>query len=131
MTRTEKTIVLSSIANTVIYAPYFIFLITRESPPHPLAIFPWHIAGMVLNFAALFATFRDLYRRPFSNPNAKLTWCLLILCTGGIGWWVYIFKHALQATSKIPCNGADTNRKTSNTISEWSEDNQKSEQNCP
>lgn len=62
----------------------------------PLAIFPAHFLGMVLNLAALILTIRDLYLRSFPNPNAKITWLLLILMTGGIGWIVYIFKYALK-----------------------------------
>jgi hypothetical protein len=96
MTRIEKAIVFAAIIYMIIYAPYFLFQITRDTPPHFVTIIPWHVIGMILNFAAIVATFRDLYRRPFSYPNAKLTWCLLILYTGGIGWLVYIVKHALR-----------------------------------
>lgn len=96
MKRTEKTIVFAAIIYMMIYAPYFFFQLTRNTPPHFDAMIPLHFVGMLLNFVALATTFRDLYHRPFSDPNAKLTWCLLILSTGGIGWLVYIFKHALQ-----------------------------------
>ena len=51
---------------------------------------------MAQNLVAFVITMRDLYRRPFSNANDKVTWTLLILCTGGIGWLVYVFKYALK-----------------------------------
>jgi len=41
-------------------------------------------------------TLRDLYLRRFDSENAKVTWALLIVMTGGIGWLVYIFKYALK-----------------------------------
>ena len=59
-------------------------------------IMPFHLLGMFQNFVAFVLTIRDLYLRPFPNPNAKLTWALLIHWTGGIGWLVYVFKHALK-----------------------------------
>lgn len=51
---------------------------------------------MAQNLLAFFLTLRDLYLRPFPGENDKVTWCLLILCTGGIGWLVYVFKYALH-----------------------------------
>jgi len=88
-----RFVVLLAIANMSIYMPYFFVQFLRDSAT---IIVPWHIAGMVLNLTAFVATIRDLYARPFPSPNSKVTWCLLILCTGGIGWIVYVFKHGLR-----------------------------------
>ncbi len=96
----QRIVVLLAIGNMVIYIPYFLILGIATSANgiqlNPMAIMPWHVAGMFLNLLALIATFQDLYLRPFSNPNSKVTWCLLILCTGGIGWIVYVFRYALK-----------------------------------
>ena len=61
-----------------------------------MILIPFHFLGMAQNFLALFLTLRDLYRRPFPRANQKLIWCILILMTGGIGWVVYVFRHALK-----------------------------------
>ena len=93
----EKAIVLWALAYMAIYIPFFFFAGSRVTPDQFLEIIiPLHLAGIVQNFLALALTIRDLYKRPFPNPNQKLTWCLLITWTGGIGWLVYIFKHALK-----------------------------------
>lgn len=99
MNRAEKALVVVALLNMFLYVPYFFLQVYRlESSVQvsPLAIFPWHFFGLGLNFVVLVATIRDLYSRPFPNPNAKLTWLLLILVTGGIGWVVYLLKHALR-----------------------------------
>lgn len=73
-----------------------------------MILIPFHFLGMAQNFLALFLTLRDLYRRRFPRANQKLTWCILILATGGIGWVVYVFKHALKprpTAENIPTSG--------------------------
>lgn len=99
MTRTERAIVATALAYTAAYLPYFLMQMARATngaQVSPEAISPLHFLGMALNLTALVVTIRDLYLRPFVNPNAKLTWLLLILYTGGIGWLVYVFKHAFK-----------------------------------
>ena len=98
MSRFEKAIVITALVYMAIYVPYFLILAASGclGVDVPLsAIFPFHLLGMALNFAALIVTIRDLYLRPFPNPNSKLTWLLVILYTGGIGWLVYLFRHAM------------------------------------
>lgn len=92
----SRFITLTAIVNMAIYTPVFIGSVFIATPPEIRALIPWHVAGMVLNGLALVATIRDLYLRPFQNPNSKVTWCLLITSTGGIGWIVYVFRHALR-----------------------------------
>lgn len=97
MTRVERAVVIAALVYMAAYAPYFVVQMIRLANGAHVsaeAAFPLHFLGMALNFAALVVTIRDLYLRPFVNPNAKLTWLLLILVTGGIGWLVYLFKHA-------------------------------------
>lgn len=98
MNRFEKFLVLGPIAYTAVYIPCF-FYVVSSSPSDPTAfnrILPFHFAGMILNLMAFAVTLRDLYKRPFESENTKLTWGLLIVMTGGIGWLVYVFKHGLK-----------------------------------
>ena len=92
----ERTIVIIAMTNMAIYMPCFFFLAIRMTPGFPSGMIIWHFAGMILNLIALVITIRDLYLRHFPNANSKVTWCLLITWTGGIGWIVYVFKHALK-----------------------------------
>ncbi len=98
---------IAALAYMVVYIPYFLIQMQRVAngdQVSPLAIFPFHFLGIGLNVAALIVTIRDLYLRPFANPNAKLTWLLLILMTGGIGWLAYVFTYAFKprTASKAP-----------------------------
>ena len=104
MKGTERAIVITALVYMALYVPYFFVQIHRASNGvlvSPLAIFPLHFVGMALSLAALILTIRDLYLRPFDSANAKLTWLLLILTTGGIGWLVYLFKHALRPRTSV------------------------------
>lgn len=96
MSRGERLFVLWTLAYMVVYSAVFVSIAYRDVQPSLSWLLTFHFLGMAQNFAALFLTIRDLYKRPFPNPNQKLTWALLILCTGGIGWLVYIFKHAIK-----------------------------------
>lgn len=80
-----------------IYVPFFVLSLAPVDADHRMLwILPFHFLGMLLNLVALVLTIRDLYMRQFPKENAKLTWILLILLTGGVGWLIYIFKHALK-----------------------------------
>lgn len=95
----ERAIVIGALVYMALYVPYFFVQMYRSEhgvPVSPLAIFPFHFLCMALNVVAVILTIRDLYLRPFANPNSKLTWLLLIHWTGGIGWLVYVFRHALR-----------------------------------
>jgi hypothetical protein len=99
----ERKIVLAAIAYLAVYLLGFFgtFLVTmhmsRESADLlMLALLLFHFLGMVLNVTAFILTLRDLYLRSFPDPDAKLTWLLLMFLTGGVGWIVYIFRHALR-----------------------------------
>lgn len=100
----ERAIVIAALLYTALYIPYFFAQMYRFSlgiNVSPYAIFPLHFLGMALNFLALILTIRDLYLRPFADPNRKLTWLLVILLTGGIGWLVYVFRHALKPRTRL------------------------------
>ena len=100
MTQWERTVVIAALVYMAAYLPYFFGLMYLEVAVgievSPWAIFPPHFLGMALNFAAFIVTMRDLYLRPFGNPYWKLMWLVLILMTGGIGWFVYLFRHAFK-----------------------------------
>ncbi|NOX54609.1 MAG: hypothetical protein GXP27_09260 [Planctomycetes bacterium] len=112
--RVGRAVMIAAIAYMLGYVPYFLWQMYRVSDGatvSPHAVFPAHFVGMALNLTALIFTVRDLYLRSFSDPNRKLTWLLLILCTGGIGWMIYIFKHALKpramnhGADRVPTDG--------------------------
>ena len=95
----ERAIVVAALLYMAFYIPYFFaqtYRISQGINISPYAIFPLHFLAMAFNFLALILTIRDLYLRPFADPNRKLTWLLVILCTGGIGWFVYVFRHAMK-----------------------------------
>jgi hypothetical protein len=106
MGRAERAIVFLAVAYMAGYLPLFFAWAICQSEPPIVLFFTLHFIGMALNFTVLVLTIRDLYKRPFSNPNDKLTWLLLILCTGGIGWLVYLFKYAIRPRrpqTSLPC----------------------------
>ena len=94
----ERWFVLWSLGYMVVYVPVFLIVMARPraSLDSFFYILPFHFLGMIQNFAALILTIRDLYLRSFAHENQKLTWLLLILLTGGIGWIVYVFLYALK-----------------------------------
>ena len=92
----ERFLVLGAVVYMGIYIPCFLIAAGSRNPDMFHVITPFHLFGMFLNLVALVLTLRDLYLRKFESENAKLTWALLIVMTGGIGWIVYIFKHALK-----------------------------------
>lgn len=101
MTGIHRFIVIAAIGNMAIYVPCFLLEFIRavafdDSQPLSTLMVVWHLVGMFLNLLGLIETIRDLYSRQFPNPNSKVTWCLLILMTGGIGWFAYVARHGLR-----------------------------------
>ncbi|REK19439.1 MAG: hypothetical protein DWQ37_01170 [Planctomycetota bacterium] len=90
--------VIAALVYMALYIPYFIVLMVRGArgvAPPVLAIAVPHFIGMALNLAALVVTIADVCRRPFPGPYARytrVTWILLILFTGGIGWLIYAIR---------------------------------------
>lgn len=105
--RFGRGVILTALIYMALYAPYFMVQSYRSmsgAEVSPWAIFPPHFVGMALNFTAFGFSIRDLYLRPFPNPNSKVTWVLLIVFTGGIGWLFYIVKYALKP--RLPIDNA-------------------------
>ena len=99
----EKTIIIFALVYLFFHLISFFYLAFLGAELQFEVIAPFHFTGMGLNLIAFILTIRNLYLRTFPNPNSKLTWLLLILCTSGIGWYVYIFKHAVKPrTSQNP-----------------------------
>jgi hypothetical protein len=103
MTGLERGFVIWTLSYMAVYVVVFFVVIGRAmSAPNSntmLYVLPFHFLGMAQNFTALVLTIRDLYLRHFPTENAKLTWLLLILLTGGIGWLIYVFKYAFKPRS--------------------------------
>jgi hypothetical protein len=97
----ERAFVIWTIVYMAVYMVVFFTVISSVASRSggqqiPFFLVPFHLLGMAQNLITLILTFRDLYLRKFQNENDKVTWTLLILMTGGIGWLVYIFKYALE-----------------------------------
>lgn len=111
MHRSERFIIIAAMINMGLYIPCFLGLMVFEMdhtpPPNEFPFAVWHLTGMCLNLLAIIATIRDLYRRSFVDPSAKLTWCLLIVCTGGIGWSIYVYRYLWRPCSATADNVPD------------------------
>ncbi len=91
MSKWEKAFVIFYLVETACYAPFFL-----TGYPSMEVLDPWHTFGMLMGIPLLIIPFHDLYKRSFPNPNSKVTWAILMLYTGGIGLFVYIFKHGFK-----------------------------------
>ena len=97
----ERAFVIWAMVYMAIYmAMFFLVMSSMMSrsggSQFPFLLVPFHLLGMVQNLIALILTLRDVYLRRFPNENDKVTWTILILMTGGIGWLVYLFKYAFK-----------------------------------
>ena len=77
----EKVFVLWTLGYLAVYMVVYFTASLTWSDRAVFALLPFHFLGMAQNFIALTLTIRDLYKRPFPDPNSKVTWTLLILCT--------------------------------------------------
>src|SRR5262245_16414079 len=68
---------------------------------------PLHFPGMFLNLVSVTLTIRDLYLRPCPDANQKLTWLILILLTGGVGWLVYVSKYGIKPRTWISSSSSE------------------------
>ena len=99
MNRLEKTIVIGFLIYVAAHVVYYIIQMYQDPAGAGVAlgeVFPSVLFAMAFDLAAFIVTIRDLYLRPFPDPNSKLTWLLFILLPGGIGWVVYVFRHAIR-----------------------------------
>ncbi len=91
MSKAEKAFVVFYLAYAACYAPFFFM-----QYPSMEMLAPFHTFGMLMGIPLLVIPFRDLYKRDFPDPNSKVTWTIAMLFTGGIGLFVYIFKHGFK-----------------------------------
>lgn len=99
MNRFEKTIVIGFLVYVAAHVVYYVIQMYQDPAGAGVVlgeVFPSVLFAMSFDLAAFIVTIRDLYLRPFPDPNSKLTWLLFILCTGGIGWVAYVFRHAIR-----------------------------------
>lgn len=113
MNRLERTIVLVALCNMALYIGTMVVVgilsATNPAPPGS-ELFAWAIFAVFLNYTAMIVTIRDLYLRSFNNPNDKLTWLLLMMLTGGIGWFVYLWRYAFRPRPSVPSTTCERSR---------------------
>jgi len=98
----ERLIVIGSFVNLVAFFSCTTWM-SNQNDVSPIPFLIWNIVSLLWNLSAYALTIRDLYLRDFPNSNTKLTWSLLMFWTGGIGWYVYLFKHAFKPRVKTDC----------------------------
>ena len=102
MRRWEKAVLLSWLVYTAVFVGLIIYFTTkldatgRDGPEWDKYLPALGFIGGIWGWLCIALAIRDLYLRPFPNPNSKVTWTLLIIMTGGIGCVVYLVKYALK-----------------------------------
>lgn len=91
----ERFFVIWAISYLAVYIVVFVVAAIRWNEFFEYLV-PFHILGMIQNFASLVLMIRDLYRRDFPDPNSKLTWLLLILLAGPVSWVLYLYRYGLR-----------------------------------
>jgi len=103
MSAAEKTVVLIAFIGQLLFVAVGVWAL--EQPDLGIFVDQWVIPISAFLFAVSFAAvvllIRDLYKRPFKSPNAKLTWLLAMFLTGGIGIVLYAFVHAFKSRETI------------------------------
>jgi hypothetical protein len=94
MSGIEIFLVLGGLAYEAIYIPCSLIMFRSGSADS--SIIPFHALAVLLGLTSAVLTVRDLRLRRFESEEARLRWAMLISATFGIGWLVYIFKHALR-----------------------------------
>ena len=99
MNRIEKTVLFCALIAQVVVIALGIHDLGSE-PPGPSSVPSWmKVLTVLVSLAAVVLVFRDLYERQFPNPNAKITWVLIMAFTGGIGIVIYALRHAVRPRS--------------------------------
>jgi branched-subunit amino acid ABC-type transport system permease component len=97
MNRAEKALVLVYGVALAAYIPCFFLLMDGFFA----ILLPIHFLLMILGLLVALTVFRDLYKRPFSNPNDKATWAILfLLCSPSIV--VYLYRHGFRPRDEEP-----------------------------
>lgn len=96
MGRLEKSFTIFYWCYILVYGCCFLALvISGAMERYFFYVMPFHFFGMALAIPMLIVLFRDLYKRPFPNPNSKVTWTILMLM-----FWpsilVYLYKHGFR-----------------------------------
>jgi len=95
MNKAEKAYVVLYWAVMLVYVPCVI-LMGRD---FTTILLPFNLSGMLIGIPVLVAVFVDLYRRDFPDPNAKVTWAILML----MFWpsiFVYLHRHGFKARKR-------------------------------
>jgi magnesium-transporting ATPase (P-type) len=104
MAKWERVVAILCFVYVVGYSIYF-FTFVWAGAAEESVFMPFHLLGMALSFTLVVLVVRDIYRRQFVNPNAKVTWALLVLFLFPlipIYLWKYGFKpRELSAGNEV------------------------------
>lgn len=97
MNALEKAIVICALVGQVLVIPVGLLEMNTTATSQQQSLFSYFFAAIfLLSLCMVVLVLRDLYKRSFTNPNAKLTWLLVLMLTGGIGFFFYVFRHAFK-----------------------------------
>ena len=101
MGRAAKSFMIFYWCYIIIYGCCFIaFFVTRAFEHVFVYILPFHFFGMIIGIPMLIILFYDLYKRDFANPNAKVTWTILMLV-----FWpsipVYLYRCGFRPRQQV------------------------------
>jgi hypothetical protein len=92
----ERVIVVFCLVYLVVYMAFFFAVFTAETVFENPLILPFHFFGMALSILMVILVVRDVYKRPFRDPNAKATWALLIVFGNIITIPIYLWKYGFR-----------------------------------
>ena len=99
MARWERVVTLLCLAYVLFYGVYFVSVAASgRFFDYPWMV-PLHLLGMALSTVLVILVVRDVYKRPFPNPNDKATWALLIVFVNIFAIPVYLWKYGFRPRS--------------------------------
>jgi hypothetical protein len=96
MARRERALCILCLAYILAYGIFFFAFVWRASPFAEPLVFPLHSLGMALSLALVVVILRDIRKRSFHDPNAKVTWALLVVFANIFAIPVYLWKYGFK-----------------------------------
>jgi hypothetical protein len=98
MARWERVVTVICFVYVVVYGAYFMSLVTSanfRNAEYPLMP-SLHLLGMALSLLMVILVIRDILRRSFPDPNAKVAWALLVVFGNVIAIPIYLWKYGFR-----------------------------------